>query len=68
MISWQLKQHTSVALSSKEAENIAACVATQEALWLSRLLKEFGCQFSKPVTLLEDNQVCIYYSRNPEDF
>jgi hypothetical protein len=51
-----------------EAENMAACAATQEALWLSRLLKEFGCQFTKPVTLLEDNQACIYYSRNPGDF
>ena len=47
---------------------MAACAATQEALWLSRLLKEFGCQFTKPVTLLEDNQACIYYSRNPGDF
>ena len=47
---------------------MAACAATQEALWLSRLLKEFGRQFSKTVTLLEDNQACIYYSRNLGDF
>ena len=68
IVSWQSKQQTSVALSSMEAENMAACAATQEALWLSRLLKEFGCQFTKPVTLLEDNQACIYYSKNPGDF
>jgi len=68
MISWESKKQTSVASSSKEAENIAVCAPTQEALWLSRLLKEFGCQFSKPVTLLEVNQACIYYSRNPGDF
>ena len=68
IISWQSKQQTSVALSSMEAENMAACAATQEALWLFRLLKEFGCQFTKPVTLLEDNQACIYYSKNPGDF
>jgi len=37
-------------------------------LWLSRLLKELGCQFTKPVTLLEDNQACMYYSKNPGDF
>jgi len=64
MISWQSKQQTFVALSFMEAENMAACAATQEALWLSTLLKAFGCQFSKPVTLLDDNQTCIYYSRN----
>ena len=68
IISWQSKQQTSVALSTMEAENMAACAATQEALWLSRLLKEFGCQFSNPVTILEDNQACIHYSRNPGDF
>jgi len=47
-----------------EAENVAACAATQESLWLLRLLKEFGCQF----TLLEDSRACIYYSRNPGNF
>jgi len=67
LISWQSKQQTSVALSSMEAENMSACAATQEALWLSRLLKEFGCKFSGPVTILEDNQACIYYSRSPGD-
>jgi len=56
-----------VALSSMEAENISAYAATQEALWLSTLLNEFGCQFSGPVTILEDYQACIYYSRNPGD-
>jgi len=29
-----------------EAEKMAACAATQEALWLLRLLKEFGYQFT----------------------
>jgi hypothetical protein len=51
-----------------EAEYMAACAATQEAIWLMRLLKEFGCIFNKPLTLLEDNQSCIYLSRNPGDF
>jgi len=50
-----------------KAENMTACAATQEGLWLQRLLKEFGCKFSGPVTILEDNQACIYYSKNPGD-
>ena len=32
LISWQSKQQVSVALSSMESENMAACAATQEAL------------------------------------
>jgi hypothetical protein len=39
-----------------------------KAIWLIRLLKEFGCLFTKPVLLLEDNQACIYLSKNPGDF
>jgi len=51
-----------------EAEYMAACAASQEAIWLGRLLREFGCLFSKPIILLEDNQSCIYLSKNPGDF
>jgi hypothetical protein len=67
-ISWQSKQQASVALSSMEAEYMAACAATQEAIWLRRLLQEFGCLFTRPFTLLEDNQACIFLSKNPGDF
>ena len=68
VICWQSKQQTSVALSSMEAEYMAACAASQEAIWLGRLLREFGCLFTRPITLLEDNQSCIYLSKNPGDF
>jgi len=51
-----------------ESENMTVCAATQEAPWLSRLLKELGCQFSIPVTLLEGNQAFIYYSSYPGAF
>ena len=47
---------------------MAACAATQEAIWLMRLLKEFGCIFNKPLVLLENNQSCINLSRNPGGF
>ena len=68
LISWQSKQQTSVALSTMEAEYMAACAAAQEAIWLIKLLKEFGCIFTKPVILLEDNVAAIHLSRNPGDF
>jgi hypothetical protein len=68
LISWQSKQQTSVALSTMEAEYMAACAAAQEAIWLIKLLKEFGCIFTKPVILLEDNVAAIHLSKNPGDF
>lgn len=51
-----------------EAEYMAACAATQEAIWLLRVLRELGCVFTKPLTMYEDNQSCIFLSRNPGDF
>jgi hypothetical protein len=47
---------------------MAACAASQEAIWLGRLLREFGCLFSNPIVMLEDNQSCIHLSKNPGDF
>ena len=35
LISWGSRQQQSVALSSMEAEYMALCLATQEAVWLS---------------------------------
>ena len=64
----QSKQQVSVALNTMEAEYMAACAATQEAIWLIRILREFGCIFTKPLTMFEDNQSCIYLSKNPGDF
>ena len=68
MISWCSKQQTSVALSSMEAEYMAACAASQEAIWLRRLLRELGGLFTKPFTIFEDNQSCIHLSKNQGDF
>ena len=68
LICWQSKQQVSVALSSMEAEYMAACAASQEAIWLRRLLREFGSLFTRPFTLLEDNAACISLSKNPGDF
>jgi hypothetical protein len=38
MISWFSKKQTSVALNTTEAEYIAACSASSEAMWLRKLL------------------------------
>jgi hypothetical protein len=48
-----------------EAEYMAACATTQEALWLVALLKALGFHQSRPVQIQEDNQSAIAYSKNP---
>lgn len=64
-ISWRSKRQTSVSLSTAEAEYIALCSASQEAIWLKRLLGEIGFDQSEPITILEDNQSAIAMSKNP---
>jgi hypothetical protein len=65
-ISWGSKKQTSVALSSTEAEYIAAAYAAKEAVWLRRLLSELGFEISSPTVLRVDNQSAIAIAHNPE--
>ena len=64
-ISWQSKQQSSVALSSMEAEYMALCAATQEAIWLRMILTDFDKLFNETIIIYDDNQSCIDYTRNP---
>lgn len=58
-ISWGSKKQTSVALSSTEAEYIAASLACQELSWLHQLFVDLGYKVDYPTILREDNQGCI---------
>ena len=66
LLSWQSRKQTIVALSSTEAEYIAAATATKELLWLQALLQELGYSLLLPSTLFCDNQSCISLSENPK--
>ena len=48
-----------VTLSSTEAEYVAMCFATTEALYLRRLLEDLGYPQQSPTVMFEDNQSCI---------
>ena len=58
-VSWSSKKQVSVALSSTEAEYIAASYASQEAIWLREVLNDLGIALTQPTILHEDNQSCI---------
>jgi hypothetical protein len=66
LVTWQSQKQRVVALSSCEAEYIAATTAACQGIWLSRLLAEFkGDEGADPFTLKIDNQSAIQLSRNP---
>ena len=63
-ISCSSRKQPTVAKSSTEAEYVALSSATQEAIWLRRLMKDFGKQMDAPTTIYEDNQGAIELARN----
>jgi hypothetical protein len=65
-ISWSSRLQTIVALSSTEAEYIAAVSAGQEIIWLRNLLSELGYTLSCPSTLHIDNNSALSVAKNPE--
>ena len=65
VVSWFSRKQKSVALSSVEAEYMAASQVSCEAIWLRKLLVGlFGLQL-QPTVIYYDNQSCIKLSENP---
>ncbi|OQR85104.1 retrovirus-related Pol polyprotein from transposon TNT 1-94 [Achlya hypogyna] len=59
-VHWFAKQQATVALSTMEAEYVAASIATQEAIWLRQLLKELRLvDADAPANLWCDNQSAL---------
>ena len=57
-VSWSSKKQSTVALSSTEAEIIAATETVREIIWIRQLLSSFGIKVSTP-TLFCDSQPAI---------
>ena len=65
-ISWSSRLQSIVALSTTEAEFVAAVSAGQEMLWLRNLLTEFGFDVSAASRLRIDNLSALSVAKNPE--
>jgi hypothetical protein len=63
-ISWKSSQQTAVATSTTEAEFVSASKASDEILWLHRVLADCGAP-QGPTDLYEDNRACRLLSENP---
>ena len=64
-VTWCSKRQASVALSTVESEYMALSLATQEAVWLRRLVEEMGNPDQEATVIYEDNQGAIAKAHNP---
>jgi hypothetical protein len=64
-VSWRSKRQPIVALSTAEAEYVAACYAAQEVVALRTLMGRLGFPQTDPTCVYEDNAACILLSGEP---
>lgn len=64
-ICWASKLQPTVALSTAEAEYMAVCSASQEALFQRQLLSDLDFPQQGPTTIYEDNTGAIALAENP---
>ncbi|KAE8877445.1 hypothetical protein PF005_g6501 [Phytophthora fragariae] len=64
IVGWMCKKQGAVALSTAEAEFVAASCGGQELLGLKELLSELGMALQLPLTLYMDNQAAIKQVQN----
>ena len=65
VVSWLSRKQKSVALSSAEAEYMAASQAACEAIWLRKILCGLFDLELGPTEILCDNHSCIKLTENP---
>eukprot|EP00965_Chrysotila_dentata_P111128 3672789-Pleurochrysis_carterae.AAC.1 len=65
-ITWSSKKQAAVALSSCEAEIVAASEAAKEAVYLRSLVAELGSPATEPTSLALDKTSAIDLAYNPE--
>jgi hypothetical protein len=68
VVSWQSKRQSIVivALSTTEAEYMAACEAGKEIVWMRKMLQELGFPMPTSSVLYMDNQSAIQVAKHPE--
>eukprot|EP00253_Pinus_taeda_P001956 PITA_01956 len=64
-VSWYNRKQRFVALSSVEAEYMAASLAACEAIWMRKILVGLFGSHLEPTVIYCDNQSCIKLSANP---
>lgn len=65
-VSWCSQRQKSVALSTTEAEYVAASMASRELIWIQQLLHDIQNSCTGATGLMIDNQSAIKLVKNPE--
>jgi hypothetical protein len=65
-VSWSSKRQPIIALSTTEAEYVAAAHAGKEALWLRTFISEIFGPLASPTVLLNDNQSAIALAKDQQ--
>jgi len=65
VIAWRSQRQTTVAISTTEAEIVAASEGAREMVWLKRLFEEMVVLKETPA-LYVDNEAAIKLAKNPE--
>ena len=63
-IVWSSRKQKATALSTAEAEIVAASEAIKSVLALRLILRDIGKEVKGPTVLFEDNQAAIYFAQN----
>ena len=61
-VSWRSKRQTTVALSTAEAEFVAASSLVQEVIYVRKFLQNLGFPQQEPTIIFEDNECCVAWS------
>jgi len=64
LISWNTKKQQTIALSTAEAEFMAATEVVKEVKWLTQILQELNYKVQKPILVFIDNQSAIKIGEN----
>ncbi|WVZ89372.1 hypothetical protein U9M48_035790 [Paspalum notatum var. saurae] len=64
LVSWSSRKQASVALSTTEAEYVAAASCYSQLLWMKATLSDFGLRFGR-IRLLVDSTSAISVAKNP---
>eukprot|EP00253_Pinus_taeda_P033080 PITA_33080 len=65
LVSWFSKKQSSIALSTAEAEYVAAASCCTQLLWMIQTLQDFQITCTPPISILCDNTSAISISKNP---
>eukprot|EP00253_Pinus_taeda_P031842 PITA_31842 len=65
LVSWFSKKQSSIALSTAEAEYVAAASCCTQLLWMMQTLQDYQITCTPPISILCDNTSAIRISKNP---